>query len=45
MTGTYKLMFDAKKYDLASQVLFFQVILNSENKAPLVKVIKGVYGK
>ncbi|MBN2567175.1 hypothetical protein JXB02_03780 [Candidatus Woesearchaeota archaeon] len=47
MTGTYKLQFDASKYDLASQILFFQVLLDPKDasKPPLVKIIKGAYVK
>ncbi len=47
MTGTYKLMFDANKYNIASQVLFFQVIVDptDKSKAPIVDIIKGVYIK
>lgn len=45
--GTYKLTFDASKYDLASQMLFFQVLIDPKDAsiAPSMKVVKGVYTK
>lgn len=45
--GTYKLTFDASRYDLASQMLFFQVLIDPKDAsvAPSMKVVKGVYTK